>query len=146
MSAALFALVERLHGHLALLSLALLLHPVVTMKYRRRLTPWARRSAALATAMLAVTFATGWGLYPHYRSHIKPGLLERLPPVAMRFETKEHLSVLALALAVGGALALWYATDRSRELAWRLLLLGWICGAATAGLGVFVASLAHPGW
>lgn len=146
--AALFGLVERLHGHLGVLGLAMLLHPVITLPRRPRLTPWTVRTAEIAAAMLTATFALGWWIYPAYRADVKPSLLRDAPFVALRFESKEHLAFCAAALAVGGAIALRRVggTRDGRRLAWALLLSAWVCGVLTAGLGIFVASIAQPGW
>jgi len=147
-SALLFGLLERVHGHLALLSLALLLHPVITLQTRRVLTAWTVRSAWIAALMLSTSFALGWWIYPTYRTHVKGGLLADAPRVAAAFETKEHLAFCAASLAVAGALTLLRAGshDASRRAARALLLGAWICGALTGVLGVFVASVAQPGW
>lgn len=148
MGAALFGLMERVHGHLGLLAVALLLHPVITLRKRRLLTTWMVRSADLAALLLATSFALGWWIYPTYRTRVKPGLLADALPVAMRFESKEHLAFLALALAVGGAVTLRRAgaEPEGRRLAWVLLLGAFVCAATTGALGVFVASIAQPGW
>ncbi len=144
MSGAVFALLERLHGHLGVLALALLLHPVISLRRRGALTVWGRRSAELGAGLLTLTFAAGWALYPTYRGSVKPGLLRDLPSVALRFESKEHLAFFAVALALGGALALRGRSANARRLAWWLLLMGWICGALTAALGLGVAGLGTP--
>jgi hypothetical protein len=146
--AALFGLLERVHGHLGVLGLAMLLHPVITLRRRPRLTPWTVRTAEIGAGLLAATFALGWWIYPAYRSGVKPGLLRDAPSVAMRFESKEHLAFCAAALAIAGAVALRRAgtTPSGRRVAWALLLAAWVCGVLTAGLGIFVASIAQPGW
>ncbi len=148
MGAALFGLLERVHGHLAVLALALLLHPVITLRSRRLLTRWGVRSAELAALLLSASFALGWWIYPTYRGSVKPSLLADAPRVAASFETKEHLAFCAAALAIGGAVALRRAgaTPEGRRAAWVLLLGAWLCGVTTAGLGIFVASIAQPGW
>jgi hypothetical protein len=147
-SAELFALMERVHGHLALLAVALLMHPVVTLYRRRGATLWAVRSADLAAVAMTVTFMLGWLIYPPYRSWVKPGLLESAAVVAMRFETKEHLAFFCWVLAVSGAAALRLggAEQGARRLAWMLLLCAWICGTTAGALGIWVAGAAHPAW
>jgi hypothetical protein len=143
-SGGLFALLERLHGHLGVLALALLLHPVITLR-RRGLTLWGRRTADLAAAMLAATFAGGWWLYPSYRESVKPALLADLPGIALRFESKEHLALFAAVLAIAGAAAL-RGKGPALRLAWWLLLSGWVCGVLAAALGVVVAAYGAPAW
>lgn len=141
-----FALLERLHGHLGWLALALLLHPVITLKRRKGLPVWTRRSAVLAATFLFVPFAMGWAIYPGYRRFIKLDLLRQHPQVAMAFETKEHLAAMALCFAIGGAVALQVGgrSQRGRDAAWTMLVLAWLCGTATGIIGVVVASIAHP--
>jgi len=148
MSAALFGLLERVHGHLAVLAVALLLHPVITLTTRRLLTRWTVRSAELAALLLGASFGLGWFVYPEYRGFVKPTLLAEAPRVAAAFETKEHLAFCAAALAVAGAVTLRRAgaTDAGRSTARALLLAAWICAVTTGGLGIFVASIAQPGW
>ena len=148
MSGAFFALLEAVHGHLAMLGLALLLHPIISLRRRPRLTKWTLRSADLGALFVALPFAIGWFIYPAYREHIKPGLLTDMQVVAMRFETKEHLAFLTLALVLSGVACLRIAgaDEHGRRIAWHLLMTGWLCGVTTAVLGIHVASVAHPGF
>lgn len=148
MSPGLYALLERLHGHVGVLGLAVLLHPVLTLRWRRGLSRGQRWSVGLAAALIAAPFASGWWLYPTYRAHVKPGLVRDATQLAWAFERKEHLAFFTLALTLGGAAAL-LADGRSpegRRLAHVLLTLAWLCGASTAALGVLVASAAAPAW
>lgn len=147
MSPELWALTERAHGHLALLGLALLLHPVLTLR-RPGLTARTLLTAELAAGMLTVAFLIGWWLYPTYREEVKPELLAAMPSVAARFETKEHLAAMCTALALAGAGALRLAGDRPdvRRTARALLLAAWGCGVIAGLLGLHVAGGAHPAW
>ncbi len=148
MSAALFGLLERVHGHLAVLAVALLLHPVITLTTRRLLTRWTVRSAELGALLLGASFGLGWFIYPDYRGLVKPTLLSEAPRVAAAFETKEHLAFCAASLALAGAVALRRAgrTPQGRTVARSLLLAAFLCAATTGALGIFVASIAQPGW
>ena len=148
MSGSLFALLERLHGHLAVLALALLVHPLVSLRRRPGLAVWTRRTAELSAALLLAVYALGWALYPSYRRELKPDLVQGALPLALRFETKEHLAILALALVLGGALTLRVAGLRpdARTAAWWMLAMGLLCGLGTGLLGVWVASGAHLAW
>lgn len=148
MSPTLFALLERLHGHAGVLGLAVLLHPVITLRSRRRLTKRARLSALLAALLIALPFATGWMLYPSYRAHVKPSLVREASQVAWAFETKEHLAFFTLALTLGGVAVLLGRgqTPEGRRLAGSLLGLAWLCGLTVAALGVLVAAGASPAW
>lgn len=144
----LFALAERLHGHLGWLGLAVLLHPIITLRKRRGFSRGTRLTVALAAVLMFLPYAVGWSIYPTYRSQVKPLLLRESVPWVLAFETKEHLAFLALALTLGGAGALLVDGRRevTRRAAWSLLVLGWLCGAVTGILGVMIAARAHPGW
>jgi len=148
MSPEIYGWLERLHGHLAVLGLAVLLHPVITLRRRVGLPPWTRRTAELGAVMLAVPFALGWWLYPTYRHRVKTTLWTEHHPALWAFESKEHLAALCVALAVSGALVLRLAGEDpgGRGTAWALLVAAWCCGLATAGLGIYVAGVAQPGW
>lgn len=148
MTAEVYGLLVRLHGHLAVLGLALLLHPVITLSRRKALTKWTRWTAYLAAGLVALPFALGWLAYPTYREQVKPGLFQREHPALLLFESKEHLAALAVALAVSGALVLRAAgSERTgRRAAWSLLLAAWLCGTITTGLGIYVSAVAQPGW
>ncbi len=148
MSPETFALLERLHGHLAVLGLALLVHPLVSLRRRPGLSSRTRLTAELAALLLAIPTALGLWLYPTYRQQVKPGLVQEHLPLALGFETKEHLAVACVALVLGGTAMLRLAGRRAdaRAAAWWLLAAGWLCGVLTAGLGVWIASGASPGW
>lgn len=144
----LYGLLVRVHGHVAVLGLAVLLHPVIQLRTRRGLSRWTRFTADLGALLTAAPFALGWALYPAYRSHVKPSLWMGRLPVALAFESKEHLALLSVAFAVSGALTLRLAgrTPEGRQTAWALLLAGWGCGALAAALGIWVSAVAQPGW
>lgn len=143
-----YALWASIHGHLAVLGLAVLAHPLITLRRRPGLATWTLRTTWIAAAMVALPFGLGWWLYPTYRGHVKPGLRAIDHPALWRFESKEHLAAACLALVVGGAVVLTTAgrTAAGRRAAWWLLACGWLAGVTTAGLGVYVASVAQPGW
>ena len=148
LSPALYAFLERFHGHLALLGLALLLHPVVTLSRRKGLGGYTLLSAELGAALLVAPFAVGWLIYPTYRTQVKPGLVSEQLAVALRFETKEHLAAMAVALAISGAITLRAAgrTAVGRRAARDQLLFAWVLGAGAGGIGLFVSAMAHLGW
>ena len=145
MSPSFFALVERIHGHLAVLGLAVLLHPVITLRRAKPPSRWTQLTADLGAGLLVFPFFIGWPIYPSYRQHIKPTLWFEQPEVALRFESKEHLAALATALAVSGALTLraGKASQALVKIAHALLLTAWGCGVVTALLGIHVASLTN---
>ena len=127
-----YGLWERIHGHLALIALILVLHPVVTLPADR---VWTRRTAILAALALGVPFALGGWIYPEYGAEVKPGLH---PFLRAGFEVKEHLAALALAAVGSGAVAA-QGGDDARKLARHLLFAGWCCGFIAGLLGLWVA-------
>ena len=127
-----YGLFERIHGHLGILGLALLLHPVLTLPASRT---WTRRTAWFAALALVVPFGLGWWLYPEYRADEKPHL-----PVLLRdaFEVKEHLAALAVGLVIPGAIAA-RGGEAARRIARHLLGAAWLCALAAGLLGVWIA-------
>jgi hypothetical protein len=141
MSPADFFLFERLHGHLAVLGLAVLAHPIVSLG-RPGLSRGTRLSALIAAALLSLSFASGLWIYPPYRALVKPELVRVALPLALRFESKEHLAAICLALALGGVGVLFAAGRHptGRRAARVLFLLSFLVGLLTGALGVFVAA------
>lgn len=148
MTPELFGFFARLHGHAATLGLAVLLHPVLTLRLRGKVTPNCQRSADLGAALLAAPAVLGLLLYGTYRARVKPALWLGHPSSVLRFETKEHLAVVAVALAVCGAACLRVAgrTPAGRETAWSLLASAWLLGVLAGLLGLYVSGHAQAGW
>lgn len=149
----LYTVASHLHGHAAVLAVALLLHPVVWLRPGRAITPRVRWTARLGTGLLVGVYTLGLGIYPTYRARVKPGLIfeNGLPgpllELALRFESKEHLAVLAVALAVAGLAVLESGPGPATRRAARTLLLGAVALSLSVGaLGLWVAAGAHPGW
>lgn len=147
MTPALYGLLERVHGHAAMLGLAVLLHPVLALR-RKGLSRGMRWSLGLAGALIAGPTLLGWVLYPTYRSHVKPTLVQESLPVALAFESKEHLAFVCLALTLSGVcVGLLSARSRpAQQVAWALLTGAWGCGLLAGALGIWVAAVAQPGW
>lgn len=130
-----------IHGHLGWLVVALWIHPLVlrgeARRHRRaRATQW----AALATTTCA---ALGFWLYPHYRVAPKAALLRSGVDVALWFERKEHLGLIAVVVGLLCAALARSPAERS-DLRWWWLVLALVL--ATAVIGTGLAPLAHPGW
>lgn len=148
MSGQVYSWLVSLHGHLAVLGLAVLLHPVITLRRRNSVSKNVMLTADLGALLLLAPFAMGWAIYPTYRKTVKPLLWMEAPGAVLRFESKEHLAALAVALAVAGALTLRLGGRRpaGREAAWILLLCAWTLGVITALLGIYVRGQAQPGF
>lgn len=146
LSLAVYTVAQRVHGHLAVLGLAVLLHPVLTLG-RRGVTRGTRWTLGAALALVTVTYGGGWLAYPTYRASVKPGLVADHRGWALAFESKEHLAVFCVALTWAGALAAWRATTPTLRRAAQVTLgLAWLAGLLVVVLGVGVASVAHPAW
>ncbi|MEC7947940.1 MAG: hypothetical protein VX265_10255 [Myxococcota bacterium] len=147
-SPTLFALLERIHGHLAWLGLALMVHPVFALRRPGPPGRPTRTSAWLAAGLVTAPYGIGWLIYPTYRERVKPGLLIDALPYALAFETKEHLALMTLALAWGGALCLHFGggSPAGRRAARVVFACGALTGVATGLLGIIVASRAHGAW
>lgn len=143
-----FALLERVHGHLALLGLAVLVHPVLSLGRGGALRRGTWVSALAGLALLAPAFGLGLWLYPAWRERVKPLVVDAAPGLAQAFEVKEHLAWFALVLAAGGLGVLWAAGGlrEGRGLARWLLGAAVGCGLVTAGLGMGIAGGVWPGW
>jgi hypothetical protein len=143
-----YAWVVSLHGHFAVLGLAVLLHPVITLRRRNSISRNMLLTADLGALLLLMPYLLGWALYPTYRRLVKPWLWIESPGAVLRFESKEHLAAMAVSLAVAGALTLRLAGRRpaGREAAWILLLCAWTLGLITALLGIYVRGVAQPGF
>jgi zinc transporter ZupT len=137
-----------IHAHLAVLGLAVLLHPVISLRRRNSISRNMLLTADLGALLLLLPYLMGWAIYPSYRRLVKPWLWIEAPGAVLRFESKEHLAAMAVALAVAGALTLRLAGRRpaGREAAWILLLCGWALGFITALLGIYVRGVAQPGF
>ncbi len=142
-----YALLQRVHGYLGLLGLALLLHPVLRLRTPGPVGRWTRRTAELSAGLLLAPFLLGLWLYADYRAHVKPALWQAAPQTVLAFEVKEHLAFFAVVLALAGALALRPGGgEPGRRVARTLLAVGALCAAITVVLGMVVASAAHGAW
>ncbi len=146
--AGLFALLARGHGLLAALALALVLHPVLSLRHPGRPRPMTRLAAALGAGLLTLNALGGAALYPTYRAQIKPALVHGAVEAALHFERKEHLAVIAVGFVQAGAALLLALPEHppARRAARALLGIGALIGGMTGLLGLWVAAVAHPAW
>lgn len=148
MDAHLFGFLERVHGHLALLGLAVLIHPVLSLGRGGHLRRGTWVTVVVGVGLLLPAFGLGLGLYPTWRTEVKPALVQQAVSVALAFEVKEHLAWFAVVCAAGGLGVLGVAGGlrEGRVLARWLLGAGVACGLITAGLGLWIAGAAWPAW
>jgi hypothetical protein len=135
-------LVERVHGHLGLLSVAVLAHPAIVLRRAHRR---AHLAVTLAVIFPALTAALGVWLYGPYRSELKQRVFIESRTMGNLFERKEHLAFGVVALAVAGACA--YLASREKKGDPRLsraahlaFVLSFAMALATAILGTVVAA------
>ena len=129
-------LLALVHGQLAVLAVAALVHPALLL---RRGKPISRRglwACGAAGALLIATFVSGLVLYEPYRLGVRRALFELSPQAGFAFETKEHLAVVATALALGGIAAALLAPRREGAALRKVAALA--CGAAAALLVIVV--------
>jgi len=136
-----YEICTRIHGHIAILGLAVLLHPILSLPKQQRLRRGTKWSIWLSMLFVLCAYAMGLWLYPEYRSAIKPRLIADHIAMAYMFERKEHLAFLCcFSVLGGGLLSLFFDGSQSRTVARVLLLWGWICGVLVAGMGILVAA------
>ncbi len=134
---------EHVHGHLAWLSAAALLHPAIVLRRTRRR---AHLAVALPTLLVTAVGAAGVAIYGPYRDRLRQQIFIHAPRVGYLFERKEHLAFGAVLLAWAGAFAYagaLAARDPARESLRRTAHLAFILAAAltivTAAMGVIIA-------
>jgi hypothetical protein len=136
-------LLEHVHGHLGWLAAALLVHPAIVLRDRRR-----RAHLAVALSTAAVTIGAGLGvfLYGHYRERLKADLYASAPDLGQLFERKEHLAFGAVLLAWAGASAYFGAPRASaavratlRTTAFRAFVAASVLALVVAAMGTRVA-------
>lgn len=133
-----------LHGYLAVLAVAALLHPAIVLRNGRVLSRSTRWSVAASTLLVAGTYGAGLLLYGGYREHVKRALFTQSLRAGLLFETKEHLALVALCFALGGCLAALAAPSRSvaiRRTAALLYALSAMTTLLLVILGTYVSAI-----
>jgi len=92
-------LLEHLHGHLAVLATAALVHPALSLRNPRRR---AVLSCSLATLLAWIAGVLGAVVYPDYRRLLKRAIYVGDFRTGQLFERKEHLAFAALGLSLAG--------------------------------------------
>jgi len=131
-------LAEHVHGHLGWLAAALLVHPAIVLRDRRRRAPLA---VALATAAVTLGAAGGAWLYVAYRAELKQQIFIEAPAIGYLFERKEHLAFGAVVLSWAGCAAYFAAPRATNEVAAILRTIAFRSFVASAGLALVVAVL-----
>ncbi|MFN3199168.1 MAG: hypothetical protein ACE366_12275 [Bradymonadia bacterium] len=136
---------EKIHGHLALLGIALALHPPLALRRAKRPSPRTRLAGYLATLTCLGTNIMGWVIYPAYRQELRRQLYLADLQMGQMFEIKEHLAWYALALSLaGGVMMVACARQSSLRLVPQLRLvygLSALMAMVSAALGIYLATM-----
>lgn len=119
---------------MGVLAAAALTHPALA----RQPNP---RNALPASALAALAFGVGVGIYGDYRAGVKRRLLAEALPLARAFEVKEHLGFVVVILAVGAA-GLLRAGPSARGLARQCYGAAAVLAWAVVGIGWLVSGWA----
>jgi len=131
-------LLEHVHGHVGWLAAALLVHPAIVLRNRKRR---AHLAVSLATAAVTIAGAGGAWLYVAYRERLRQRIFIDAPAIGWLFERKEHLAFGAVVLAWAGCAA-YFATPRARpEAETALRTIAFRAFVASAALATVVAVL-----
>jgi hypothetical protein len=140
----LLRVVQASHGYLAALAIVGLIHPAILLRKGLPLSRGHVWALALSTLVTVIAFSSGIAIYGSYRELLKPDLLASNLPVAMAFETKEHLAFCVVSFAVGAFVAA-VAAPRSatglRKTAAAVFAAAAVLGSVTLGLGTYVAAV-----
>ena len=131
-------LIEHVHGHLGWLAAAILVHPAIVLRNRKRR---AHVAVGLATALVTIAAAIGAWLYVAYRERLKQGIFQHAPSIGFMFERKEHLAFGAVMLAWAGAAAYFAAARATPLMRDKLRILAFRSFCASAALTIVVAVL-----
>ena len=138
-------LLAHLHGHLGILAVALLLHPVVAL---RREVPRGRVLYSVVPALVITSAAAILGMtsYADYRAEVQVAMYRTARPLAIMFERKEHFGFAATAFVWCGGLLLVAGRENSHRRAARIAFSVAFGFAALAGvIGIWAATVKPVG-
>jgi len=130
--------IEHVHGHLGWLAAAVLVHPAIVLRDRRRRAHFA---VGLATSFVTIASAIGVFVYVAYRDRLRQSIFVESPAIGLLMERKEHLAFAAVVLAWAGAAAYFAAptthATTTRELLRTIAFRAFLCSAVlTAGVAI----------
>jgi hypothetical protein len=137
-------LTQHVHGHLGWLAAALLIHPAIVLRDRRRR---AHLAVVLAASFVTVAAAGGASIYVAYRDQLRQAIFVTWPAIGLLMERKEHLAFASLVLTWAGTAAYFGAPkandDGMRDTLRLVAFRSFACAAAlaivAAVLGTIVA-------
>lgn len=137
-------ILQSIHGHLGMLAAAALIHPAIVLRKGKPLGYRTRWSVSLSTGFTVLAYSAGIAIYAAYRNLVKRALFHTSLRAGMLFETKEHLALAVVCLALG-ALVAALAAPRSATALRRSAAIVYALAAAlcllTGGLGMYVTSV-----
>ena len=135
----LLRLTEHVHGHLGWLAAALLLHPAIVLRDRKRR---AHLAVGLSSAAVTIASAIGAWIYVAYRDQLRQAIFVSSPAIGLLMERKEHLAFASLVFAWAGAAA-YFGAPRAKDDAMRTTLrtIAFRAFACAAALAIVVAIL-----
>jgi ABC-type Mn2+/Zn2+ transport system permease subunit len=126
-------LAEHVHGHLGWLAAALLVHPAIVLRDRRRR---AHLAVILAFAFVTVASAMGAWIYVAYRDQLRRAIFLSWPAIGLLMERKEHLAFASVVFVWAGTAAYFGAPrakeDSMRETLRTIAYRAFVCAAALA--------------
>lgn len=136
---------EKIHGHVGVLGIALALHPWFALRKATRPNLPARISAYTASGFILATNVLGWVVYPAYREDVKRRLYAESDMLGNLFEFKEHLAWFCLCLAVIGASLMVRATTKEAAFMRQTLRQCYfgtaLLAAVSAAIGIYLSSI-----
>lgn len=128
----------KIHGSVSLLGIALCFHPAIALAKARRPSKYVAITGYLASAILVLTNALGWFIYPAYRQEVKQPLYLEARWWGQAFEVKEHLAHYAMSFVVAGAVLMLLARGPAGR---DLRIPTALCYALAAAMGLITAVL-----
>jgi hypothetical protein len=129
---------QHVHGYVGWLAAAVLVHPAILLRHKKRK---AHVSVAVAALLPTLAGAIGAWTYGPYRDRIKQSIFLDAPWVGLLFERKEHLAFGAILLAWAASAAYGVATRADEPTRDALRTFAHRAFVAAAGLAVVVAVL-----
>jgi ABC-type Mn2+/Zn2+ transport system permease subunit len=135
----LLRLTEHVHGHLGWLAAALLVHPAIVLRDRKRR---AHLAVILSSAFVTVASGVGAWIYVAYRDQLRQALFLSSPAVGLLMERKEHLAFASLVFTWAGTAA-YFGAPRAKDETQRTTLrtIAFRAFACSAALAIVVAVL-----
>lgn len=140
----LLRILESVHGYLAMMAVAAVIHPAILLRKGKGLSRRNRWAISFAGVLPAVAFGAGMLIYQDYRVLVRRGLFQASPAAGFLFETKEHLGFAAIVLAAGACVCALVAPKDSsdlRKLSALAFAISFVLLLLVSGMGTWVTAL-----